>query len=116
MRKRALVAVVTSILLTAMGMTAMAAKRIPRKPYPVRGVVNINTAPTSKLLLLPYVGRSRARAIVQYRARHKFTRPADLIRVKGIGHRTFVLIKAHVTVSGPTTIRRLKPAGARRRR
>jgi len=116
MRKSALMAVVTSILVAAMGVSAMAAKRIPRKPYPVRGVVNINTAPTSKLLLLPYVGRSRAKAIVQYRARHKFTRPADLTRVKGIGRRTFVRIKGHVTVSGPTTIRRLRPAKARRRK
>ncbi len=93
--------------------TARAKSTARRRPR-VEGVVNINTAPVSKLVLLPYVGRAKAKAIVRYRSKRRFERASDLVRVPGIGKNTFLKIKKHVTVTGPTTIRR--KASPRRRK
>ncbi len=90
------------------------AKSAPRRRVQVEGVVNINEAPVAKLVLLPYVGKAKARAIVRYRNKRRFERASDLVRVPGIGKSTFLKIKSHVTVSGPTTIRR--KAAPRRRK
>ncbi|HYB52980.1 MAG TPA: helix-hairpin-helix domain-containing protein, partial [Thermoanaerobaculia bacterium] len=45
-----------------------------------------------------------AQRIVDYRKEHgNFARPEDLMEVKGVGEKLFVVLKPHVTVSGPTT-------------
>lgn len=104
-------------LMMSLASTAAAKRRsIPRKPHPVQGVCNINKAPLSKLMVLPYVGRSRGKAIIQYRKAHKFRQARDLMKVKGIGRSTFKKIKKHVVTTGPTTIRRVKPKRKSRRR
>jgi competence ComEA-like helix-hairpin-helix protein len=98
--------------------TTAAAKRSRsgRKARVVRGVCNINTAPLKKLVLLPYVGKSRARTIIRYRNRHPFRNTRDLMRVKGIGKKTYHTLKPHLTVTGPTTIRKVPPPRRRGRR
>ncbi|MFH2005551.1 MAG: helix-hairpin-helix domain-containing protein [bacterium] len=85
-----------------------------RRGTHVTGKVNINTAETQQLALLPRVGPSTAKRIVAYRSKTRFNTIRDLMRVKGIGKRTFLRAKAHLTVEGPTTIRRLKPPRKKR--
>jgi competence protein ComEA len=69
------------------------------------GVVNINTADAEQLALLPRVGPAVSQRILEFReANGKFKDPADLILVRGIGEKTFALLKPHVTVSGETTL------------
>ena len=114
-RTERLFATVLSVLILAGG-SAMAARRTASKTTAVKGVVNINQAPLSKLVLLPYVGKGKAKAIIRYRSSKKFQKASDLIRVAGIGRATFVKIKAHVRVSGPTTIQRIRPASRRKGR
>lgn len=70
------------------------------------GVVNINTAAPEQLQLLPGIGPSKARAIVKYRARQKFKATYNLIRVRGIGRKTYRKLRHHLTVKGPTTLTR----------
>lgn len=70
----------------------------------VSGVVNLNQASVSQLELLPGVGAKTAEAIVAYRQKTKFARIEDLVQVKGLGKKKFDKMKAHLTVSGPTTI------------
>ncbi len=101
-------------MLFAGAQMAHAARRSGRRAGVVKGVANINEAPLSKLVLLPYVGRGKAKAIVRYRKAHRFSKPSDLVRVPGIGRKTFVKIKTHVTVSGPTTIRRVTSVSVRK--
>jgi competence protein ComEA len=68
------------------------------------GVVNVNTATPDELELLPGVGPSRARAIVEYRTEHgSFEKVEDLLAVDGIGARALERMRPHVATSGKTT-------------
>lgn len=72
---------------------------------PAKGVVNINKADAAQLALLPRVGPSVAQRIVEFRKENgPFKAPEDLMLVRGIGEKTYQLIKPHVTVSGETTL------------
>jgi competence protein ComEA len=69
------------------------------------GKVNINQASAEQLSLLPRIGEKVAERIVAYRKEHgTFGRPEQLMEVKGIGEKLFLVLKPYVTVSGPTTV------------
>jgi competence protein ComEA len=69
------------------------------------GVVNINTASAEELERLPGIGPTRARAILELRARvHRFLHIEALLRVKGIGRATFRKLKPWLVLEGPTTL------------
>ena len=69
------------------------------------GVVNINTADTDQLSLLPRVGAKVAQRIVDYRNEHgKFAKTSDLMQVKGIGDKSFENLSSYLTVEGKTTL------------
>ena len=117
MQKHQIIAtVIVAFMLALSGPAAAKRKRSRRASPAVKGVCNINTAPLKKLVLLPYVGKSRAGAIIRYRNRHPFRNTRDLMRVKGIGKKTYQTLKPHLTVTGPTTIRRIPPAKKRGRK
>ena len=68
------------------------------------GVVNVNTANMEELELLPGIGPSRARALIEYRkARGPFKAVGDLTQVSGIGDRALERIRPHCVLSGKTT-------------
>lgn len=70
-----------------------------------KAVVNINTADTEALMLLPRVGPSVAQRIVEFREKNgRFKTTEDLMLVRGVGERTFELIKPHIAISGDTTL------------
>lgn len=70
------------------------------------GLVNINTASESQLMLLPRVGPSLAKKIVEYRqANGDFKAPDELVLVPGIGDRTYELMAPYVAVKGETTLK-----------
>ena len=69
------------------------------------GVVNINTASTDQLSLLPRVGPALAQRIVDYRDTNgRFKSTEELILVRGIGESTYEQIEPFVTVEGETTL------------
>jgi competence protein ComEA len=68
-----------------------------------QNMVNINTASATELTYLPGIGMSKAQAIVEYRSAHQFKTVEELVRVKGIGRKTFKKIQPHLTVKGETT-------------
>jgi competence protein ComEA len=77
------------------------------------GVVNINTASAEELQRLPSIGPSRARAILELRAKlSRFQRVDQLMRVKGIGRATFRKLRPLLALQGATTLVD-KPAAAR---
>lgn len=68
---------------------------------PGQGLVDINTAPASRLTDLPGIGPGKAQAIIAYReAKGSFKKPEDLKKVKGIGEKTYDRLKSKISV-GP---------------
>lgn len=62
-------------------------------------VVNVNSADWPELTLLPRIGVVLSQRIVADRARHgKFTRPEDLLRVRGIGPKTLKRMQDYITL------------------
>jgi competence protein ComEA len=67
--------------------------------------VNINQASVEQLAMLPRIGEKVAERIVAYRKEHgTFGRPEQLMEVKGIGEKLFLVLKPYLTLSGPTTV------------
>lgn len=60
--------------------------------------VNINTATVKELVTLKHIGKKTAEKIIEYRKDHPFTKPEDLMKVKGIGEKTFQDIKDMIVV------------------
>ena len=60
--------------------------------------INLNTASVEQLIKLPGIGRSRAIDIITRRSRKKFRHPRELMRIKGIGRRTYYKILPLVRV------------------
>jgi len=68
-------------------------------------VVNVNSAEASELSLLPKVGPSIANRIVEYREQNgRFKSAEELMLIRGIGEKTFVLLSPYVTLTGNTTL------------
>jgi competence protein ComEA len=70
----------------------------------LQGQVNLNTATIEQLDLLPGVGPATAAKIVEYRERHTFHKPSQLMRIKGIGKKTFARLRKYLAVEGDTTL------------
>ncbi|TMB35228.1 MAG: helix-hairpin-helix domain-containing protein [Deltaproteobacteria bacterium] len=95
----------------ALPSAAAASARIPREKKPPKakmaGVVNVNRASEAELRLLPGIGRGRAHAIVERRAKRPFSSLDELARMKRM--KTVVQKnRTHLSVEGETTLR---PAG-----
>lgn len=61
--------------------------------------VNINTAPAEQLMQLDRVGARYADRIVEYREKNgPFEKPEDIMKVKGIGKKTWEANKDRIVV------------------
>jgi competence protein ComEA len=68
--------------------------------------VNVNSADTTQLSLLPRVGPSVAQRIVEYRKQNgPFKKAEDLMLVQGIGEKTYQLLKPYIAIAGETTLK-----------
>ena len=77
----------------------------PAQAQTAKGKVNINSASTEQLSLLPRVGDVVAGRIIEFRDKNgRFKTPEDLMLVKGIGEKTFELIEPYVSITGDTTL------------
>jgi competence ComEA-like helix-hairpin-helix protein len=94
--------------LVALSTPADAKRKRSSRRAKITGKVNLNTAKVRQLTLLPRIGKSTAKRIVAYRLKQRFGAIRDIMRVKGIGKRTFLKAKRHLTVRGPNTLRKLK--------
>ena len=86
----------TTLLVTA-AVPALAEEKIS-------GVVNVNTASAAELEMLPGIGASRAKAVIEAReAKGGFKSLDDLLAVKGIGEASLAKLRPHLTLEGKTT-------------
>lgn len=77
--------------------------------------VNLNVADAAQLALVPGLGPTRVKEILAWRERHSFQVPADLMKVKGFGLRTYAKVKPFLVVDGPA-VQGTPPKKPRRRR
>ncbi|MBU1219922.1 helix-hairpin-helix domain-containing protein [Myxococcota bacterium] len=94
-----LIAGIISALATT---SAFAAKR--KYNYEISGQVNINTAPASKLRIVPGIGKKKADLIIQYRAKKQFTNISELRKLRGFSAKMMSKIGKYLKTSGNTDI------------
>jgi competence protein ComEA len=64
-------------------------------------VVNLNTATVAELEQLPGIGAKVAARIVEYRTKKgPFKKIEELMNVQGVGEKSFLKLRAQLTVSG----------------
>jgi competence protein ComEA len=67
---------------------------------PSMAVVNINTASAKELEGLPGIGQKTAARIVEFRQKKgPFKKIEDLMNVEGVGEKSFLRLKAQLTVA-----------------
>lgn len=104
MKKFALGLVTVLSLATFVATPLLAAPQAaPEKPAnataAVAATININTATVAELESLPGIGKKTAESIVAYRTeKGKFKSTKDLLKVKGIGDKSFEKFKNLVSV------------------
>ncbi len=113
---RRVLSVVVGAMLMLGGWTAQAAPgahasasiaaAVAAGPKSEDGVVNLNDATEEQLTLLPGIGAGKARAIAEHRRAHPFRRIDELVKVKGIGRKTFGRLRPYITTVGATTLTR----------
>lgn len=95
--------VVAVVLAVAFMATSVAAMASGGSETPT---VNINTATETQLANLPGVGPSKAKAIIKYRDNRPFKKIEQIMRVKGIGRKSFKAMRPYLSVDGPTTVKK----------
>ncbi len=105
MKKLMTTLAVMAVGISMMGATAAYAGGRKASSKVLSGVLNLNTATAAQLDQMPGVGPKAAERIIAYRTKTPFTRPEDLVKVKGFGKKKLEKLKAHLTVSGPTTLK-----------
>lgn len=70
----------------------------------LNGTININTADLAHIVLLPGIGKAKAKAIIDARTLKVFNSVNDLMKVKGIGKKLIKKIRPYAVVNGKTTM------------
>ncbi len=91
-----------TLILVALTVTAVAGTADCSQPS---GVVNVNTASSEELELLPRVGPALAGRIIEFReANGPFQTVDEILAVKGIGETSFEKLEPFIVTSGATTL------------
>ena len=91
--------ILVCVLIVAVSSLAIAADDV------ATGVVNINTAGSEQLQLLPRIGPAMADRIIEFReVNGLFGSVDELVAVKGIGESSLARLSPFVTTKGETTL------------
>ena len=97
---------IATLVLALLIAGASAAGQQPEKPVRAKAPaapaspVNLNTATQAQLESLPGIGAATAKRILEYRQKNgSFKKAEELMNVKGIGEKSFLRLKPHVTIA-----------------
>lgn len=103
-------ATVLGLLLTAISFTPVAAQEQSAAPAAApagsraSAVVNLNTATAAQLETLPGIGPKTAARIIEHRQKvGGFKKIEELMNVRGVGEKSFLKLKPHITVAALKT-------------
>jgi len=86
-------------LVAIMAFTVYAADEKTASGKGEKGLININTAGSGDLVKLPRIGEKMAERIIEFRKKNgNFKKIEDLMKVKGIGEKTFQKLEKLVTI------------------
>lgn len=103
MTKSMMVSLIALVLLVQAGPMVLAA--------PVPGVVNVNTAGSDELQLLPRIGPKMAGRFLEYRRQKgPFKAVEELLEIKGIGEKTLERLRPYLVLQGKTTLSQKIPS------
>ncbi len=79
---------------------AQTAPQSAQPAQPAASLVNLNSATQAELEKLPGVGPAMAKQIIDYRQKNGgFKKIEELMNVKGIGEKSFLKLKALITIA-----------------
>jgi len=76
---------------------------------PLEGELNANEATADQWDLLPGIGPTTAARILEFVQKRRLTHASQLMRIKGIGRKTYDRIKPFLVLEGDTTLRVADP-------
>jgi competence protein ComEA len=82
------------------GMITVNTKSLPPRSRKESEKININSATLDQLVSLPGIGKVYANRIIDYRNKHPFSKKEEIVKIKGIGDKTYQKIKDLITVKG----------------
>ncbi|MBI2834899.1 MAG: helix-hairpin-helix domain-containing protein [Acidobacteria bacterium] len=110
MRRSTSVIIAFLLSLSVVGEAVRAQESPQNAPAPAtksaQAPVNLNSATQAQLESLPGIGPKTATRILEYRQKNGgFKKIEELMNVKGIGEKSFLKLKALITVTPPKTDR-----------
>ncbi len=114
--KSQLVGICKALGVSSNGSEEQLRERVIREIFPIEpgdereprftGKLNINNARSDQFLLWPYLGKTTIQNIMEYRQKFgKFHHIEELLNVKGIGIKTFGILRKFLTTKGKTTLK-----------
>jgi DNA uptake protein ComE-like DNA-binding protein len=76
---------------------------------PLEGQLNVNAATAAQWEMLPGIGPVTAARILEYVAHHPVKHTSQLMRIKGIGRKTYDRLKPFLVIEGDTNLRVASP-------